>query len=271
MSIIAPTEHAAKRVVHVESHLDGGFDIDEMIFYIESNTGNPKACLLGLSSHALARAISAWFSHHDLKSMRQWGYVASKLDQEYYKRSEETHSAGAKLLQLLKPLLSNNPKLIDWFAHCDWVYDLGRAENTKTHDFWAYQAVVALRGEWDRLEERCERLFRDPPRASSEQKYQVDHQFWLALARREVGRMQDVLQELVSPKARRARSNSESGFTDDLVSTSAVVYAKIAWFHGYEVQVDTPYIPAEWLPMQPLGHYDNHYAFLQPAAEDTAV
>ena len=60
-----------------------------------------------------------------------------------------------------------------------------------------------------------------------------------------------------------SRAKAESGFTEDLISTPAVIYAKIAWLHGCKVVVDTPYIPAEWLPMDPLPHYDNHYRFLK--------
>lgn len=215
-----------------------------------------------LSSHALASAMSAWFRHHDLESMRQWCYVASRLDREGYKRRNYTGGPAGRPLQLLKPLLSNYAELIDWFARDNQYLDAVRIEMPKTWDFWAYQALVALRGEWDRLIERCERVISDPPRGSEHQNYLIDHRFWLALARGEVGGMQDVLQALVTPKLLRARKNIESGFTEDLISTPAVVYAKIAWFHGYELVVDTPYIPSEWLPMTPLPHYDDHYEFL---------
>ena len=257
------TDQAAKRLLHVESYLSVRSDVAPLVYNIDHDAGNPVGCLGLLSSHALASAMSAWFSHHDLEVMRQWCYVAAKLDQEQYRRTEgQTDSPGAKLLQLLKPLLSNNSTVINWFAHFDGCYDLKRVENPKTTDFWAYQGVVALRGDWDRLVERCERVISDPPKATSQQKYLIDHQFYLALARGDIGGMQEVLSALVTPKVLRARSNGESGFTDDLISTPAVIYAKLAWFHGQEVHVDSPYIPAEWLPMQPLHQYDNHYGFL---------
>jgi hypothetical protein len=41
-----------------------------------------------------------------------------------------------------------------------------------------------------------------------------------------------------------------------------VIYAKIAWLHGHEVRVDSPYVPAQWLPLEPLPHYDPVYRFL---------
>ena len=207
--------------------------------------------------------MSEWFTHYNLTSMREWCYVASRLDQELYRRVPDTMSPGAKMLQLLKPLLSNNREMIDWFANHDQAYDLKRVEDPKTHDFWAYQGVVALRGDWDRLVSRCRTIANDPPKAREEQKYLVDYRFHLALARGDMGEMQAALRELVTPSALQRRSNSESGYTEDLISTPAVIYAKIAWLHGHRVVVDTPYIPAEWLPMDPLPSYDAHYQFLK--------
>lgn len=61
----------------------------------------------------------------------------------------------------------------------------------------------------------------------------------------------------------RSRINDDSGYAADLISTEAVIYAKIAWFHGYEVRVDSPYIPTEWLSVEPLAKYNCSYSFLK--------
>ncbi|AIY41501.1 hypothetical protein LT85_2343 [Collimonas arenae] len=75
--------------------------------------------------------------------------------------------------------------------------------------------------------------------------------------------MQEVLVQLVTPKVVHARSDSDSGYTADLISTLAVICAKNAWRHGYQVKVDSTFIPTEWIPMEPLTHYDNHYRFFK--------
>jgi hypothetical protein len=80
--------------------------------------------------------------------------------------------------------------------------------------------------------------------------------------------MEEALGALVSPKAVRARSNDDSGYTEGLVSTAAVIYAKIAWLHGHEVRVNSPYIPQEWLPNTPLERYSDHYGFLARMSYD---
>jgi len=80
--------------------------------------------------------------------------------------------------------------------------------------------------------------------------------------RRDIGGMTDALHKLVTPKMVKARNNDDSGDAADLISTAAVIYTRIAWFHGYELRVDSPYIPSEWLPMDPLQRYDDRYGFL---------
>jgi len=254
---------AKKRIAHVRAHLEVGFaNLDQAVSNIENNIGSPKGSAMNLARHAEAKAISCWFEDNDLRSMRQWFYIAARLDMLVYRFETDTLSPGWKMLQLIQPLLSNNKSVIDWFAHYDARYDLTRAESHKTHDFWAYQATVALRGEWPRLRERCELVLADPPGASKEQKYLGDHKLFLALARQDKSAMEDALRALVSAAAVKGRANDDTGYTADLISTAGVVYAKIAWLHGHEVHVDSPYIPTEWLSNTPLECYDNHYSFL---------
>jgi len=256
------SERAAKRIAHIRSHLEGGFNLEQLVNNVEKGLGDPLACVMSLARHAMASAMHAWFEQRDLAATRNWFHVAAKLDQKWAQMEEDKQGAGSKMLLLIKPLVSNDRGLIQWFANFDQAFWTDRVDNPSTHDFWAYQALVALRGEWDRLIERCERVIRDPPSAAAEKKYRVDHEFYLALARRDVGGMTEALQKLVTPKMVHARSNDDSGYAADLISTAAVIYSKVAWYHGIEVCVDSPYIPAEWLPMEPLARYEGVYGFL---------
>ena len=55
----------------------------------------------------------------------------------------------------------------------------------------------------------------------------------------------------------------EGGYTADLICTPAVIYSKLAWRHGYEIVVDSPYIPKEWLPITPLDTYEDPFEFMK--------
>lgn len=256
---------AAKRIAHIRGHAERGFSeaqLSRAVSNIENNTGSPEGSARNLARHAESKAFHSWFGEHDLRSMRQWFYVSARLDMLVYRFDTDRSGPWGKTLMLRKPLLSNNKFVIHWFAHYDVAYDLTRVEDHKTRDFLAYQAMVALRGEWPRLLERCERVLADPPGDSGQQTYLGDHKFFLGLARQDKSAMEDALCAMVSPSAVQGRADDDSGFATDLISTAAVIYAKIAWLHGHEVQTGSPYIPVEWLPNIPLERYDQHYSFL---------
>lgn len=91
----------------------------------------------------------------------------------------------------------------------------------------------------------------------------LDNDFFLALTHGDKTAMEVSLHNLTLPSSIKKRLDMEGGYSEGLISSFGVIYAKIAWRHGYEVVVDTPYIPSEWLPVKPLAHYDAHYEFLK--------
>lgn len=236
--------------------------LDTAVHLITHNQGNVNACLFDLSCHAVGSAVLAWFRREDLAATRQWLYTAARLDQMQYRRSVDTMGPGAKMMQLMHALVSNHAGLIQWFANCDAVYDLKRAEDVRTWDFMAYQALLALRGDWDRLARRSAAAVDYLRATKSKAKYASDQEFFLALAHQDVPGMEAALERLMHPKLVRSRNKDESSYTEDLISRPAVVYAKIAWHHGHEVKVNSPLVPATWLPMDPLPRYEETYAFL---------
>lgn len=255
-------DRAKKRLAHVDGHLERGFSLPAAIRNIKYNLGNPNACLGELSDHALASAVAAWFRHGDLHAMRQWCYVAAGLDRMLLERTQDRFGPFAKVLGLLKPLLSNDPELIGWFAAHGAVFFEHLIDDPGTYEHLAYQAFLALRGNGDALVARSEAFLGGAAAHGRMRDYAADYRFWAALGQRDAGAMQRALEELVEPRLLLGRENDESGYTAFLISTPAVVYAKIAWLHGYEVSVASPFVPKEWLPMTPLPMYSDHYDFL---------
>ncbi|WP_408358674.1 Imm49 family immunity protein [Paraburkholderia sediminicola] len=113
-----------------------------------------------------------------------------------------------------------------------------------------------------RLRERCERAIEDPPTASNHKKHLVDFHFYLGLANGDVEKMESSLGEVTSPRALSGRRNEESGYTESLISTPAMIYAKLAARLGYQLKINSSYVPPEWLPVARLGHFQSPYSFL---------
>lgn len=259
-----------KGLAHVGSHLEGHQENEGLcLAHIENNTGNPEACKDGLRDLAFTSALMAWFAGHDLAQCKQQAYVAGKLERILYQKAPLAgiYSPGAPFRALLMPLLSDHAQLVSWFGAFDGI-DVDRATKSGTWEFVTYQAKLALRGEWNKLGERSERFLANVPKRM--ERFAPDNRFHLALASGDVPAMEDALAEMVTSQAMRWR-NEHEGYTGWFIVREAVIYAKIAWRHGYQVVVDTPWIPAAWLPVAPLAAYHDPYPFMQAFDIDTPI
>ena len=246
------------RLTHIQSHLVGGFD-EGCVRHIQNGTGNPYGCALLLGSHSLASAMNAWFGDKDLTSTRQWFREWARLQRMAYEIDLDPRGPGSWTSNLIAALVSNDKELLDWFATNDFMFNKERAEDSRTGDFLTYQAYLALRGDWTRLEARCDEVIANPPKAKYLQDSLVDHQFYRALARGDKAGMQAAIASLLTPKMLKAREDSESGFTQDLISTRAVIYTKLAWRHGFRFDPGSPLVPSEWLPLDPAPPWPSPY------------
>jgi hypothetical protein len=253
----------AERLDHVRAHVANNPHIEKLVANINANVPQKNACLLLLSSHAFGEAILAWFERHDLANFKNWLCTAAEIDRMSYLADTNTSAPAAKFLQILKPLVSDNVSLVSWFSHYDSTYDIKRIEDPKTEDFFAYQAIIALRGDWSRLKLRCDKVVSEESLGQIGKKYFLDNQFYEALSQKDVSGMRRALTQLVTPKFLRARRNFESGFTEGLISTYAVIYSKIAYLHGIDLNIESRYIPSDWLAIAPNVEYDFQFASLK--------
>lgn len=252
-----------KRIDHINKYIENCERDNVAVDNIERGVGNRSFCAMSLSSCAVARAMSAWFVKGEIGEFRQWMYLAAKLDQFWYKIGDQPFSPLANMLNLLNPLISNNLDLIHWFANFEPAYDKERVEKPNTSDFFAYQAVIAIQGNWGRLEARCDKMLSNFPTSAKHKNYIHDYEFYLALARGDNEEMRRAITKLLGENIVKSRCADETAFSKDLIFTPAVIYSKIASLHGYDLNMESDYIPLPWMGNVPLDYYDNYYSFLK--------
>jgi hypothetical protein len=227
---------------------------------LSNGEGSASRCSIFLSEPMIVFALRAWYLDHDLEKFRQWAYAAAKAEWMYF---EFDH--GWPAFKPLWFLLSNHPRMIARFVNFSPPPYLEREGNTTKHsEYWFLTTALLLRnasGDWPRVIERCDHILANPPRQAW-LKYQIDYEIMRAIARRDKAEVERTLSILCSPKMQRTRNHEMPfGLTEHFIGTQAVVYAKMAWYHGLEVQVDTPSIPAEWLPMTPAASYPEPHEY----------
>jgi hypothetical protein len=238
--------------------------------HIGNKTGNPAACVTALAGDTLTRGIVDWFDTHDIKQLRQYFYVSALLQKHYYemlasndddfKLREARRNPFIRQYDLFTPLVCNHPELIQWYARSDHFYDSEKVENQKKWDFYAYHSIIAMRGDWARLKARCEQAMSDPPADKTWYEYNA---LYYALAKQDKAEIERELVEIVAPARMRKRLGEEPIYTEHFFLSRIIIFMKIAWLHGLEVQLDHFYVPMEFMPMTPNTHYDKHYSFLK--------
>lgn len=88
-----------------------------------------------------------------------------------------------------------------------------------------------------------------------------DYEFYKSLNSGDKSKMEEVLEKLLSPKIHKKRNDNP--ILNQYISLPALGYAKLAWRKGIEVEVNSPLVPKELLPIQPLEKYVIPYDFLK--------
>ena len=259
------------------SLLENMANVDQRpIDLLNANEGSRSACLLLLSDNLEAVAFNYFFKNNDILTFRQFLYLSAKLR---VMRQHIDPGKGYLITDLFTVLVSDNAELIEWYRQCNSMFYPDKAnsdgdkDNPKNWMFYRYQSWLALNSRWDELGERCERVLAIKDEIKKDRSYLIDHRFYLALAKGDKAGMEKVLEEKSLPKNRRIRYEQESGITRDFIDSYATFFAKLAWYNGYEVEVENPWIPKDWLPIKPNDQYDDVWEFMkefdiwQPFAE----
>lgn len=245
---------ALERLRHICSHVDNGYDVPALVANILKGTGSPTGSSQLLESYCFGQGMRAWFEYGDLSAMKQWFYLAGECQVHYLTLSPDKMNLLPRVMAFSRILLSDSEPMIENFLNIDGIYDPARISSVKSIDYHAYNIVLAAKGDMDLLASRCKAVVKTPP-AGNGKKYLLDNEFLAALAVGDQALMEGTLNSLVSPKVVKARASLEGGYTRDLISTSVAMYSKLAWRNGYEVDIQSNRVPAEWLPVNPLPRY----------------
>lgn len=100
-----------------------------------------------------------------------------------------------------------------------------------------------------------------PKLPKNQKELKIDYEFYKALLSKDKAKCEELLEQLISPKIHKKRN--DNAILAKYVSQPALGYAKLAWRQGVEVEVNSPLVPREILPIEPLDNYEIPYDFLK--------
>ncbi len=178
------------------------------------------------------------------------------LFNESYNRKEEYWFPVQSLAAVL---ISGNEKLYKIINQRKKI----NLSNDKTGLFIRNKALfeIAL-GDWIKLEKtytHFDKIYEHHHNTFDDKK-QIK-MVYQAFLEKDVNKLNLGLNSLETKTLRRARQKHAN--IEKYISVLTLAFAKLAWMHGMEVEIDSKYVPKELLPFKPLEEYTIPYKFLR--------
>lgn len=239
-------------------------DIEQLLEIIRTSVGNPLYCMYSLGTYYEAKASSDLLLHADVNAFKQDAYVAAKLQ---IMGKEEIYWAynGYNTNNFFAAIMSDNPDLIRFLIeHRDKIVEVNESYDRKdTRSYFNKNTLLALAGDWKPLKDRSLIFLKDEKKDKFDVKRIPDHEFYIALCDKNIEAMQVALTKLLEPKSAKKAAYDGNVWFDFYLQIQAVLYAKIAAIHGYDLGIDSPIAPKELIAFEPLEKYTEPYDFMQ--------
>lgn len=225
-------------------------------FYLEQvkKTDTIESGLNGLWYNSEITFIYDYFKEGNIDAAKQHCYTCGLLD-EYAINKFDSRILDYGMSHIAYALLSDNAELITRYA------DLANStySNEIKRGSIIHAIQLAIKNELDSAYiNKLEKL----SQMKGESAIQLDVRYFKALIMKDKAGIESAINELLLPKNHKYR-NKNKELINDFVSHPALGYAKLAWLKGIEVEVNSPLVPKELLPIKPLDNYETPYEFLK--------
>lgn len=227
-----------------------------------------------LARSCIYNGLNAFLNKDEISQVKQWFYVSSLL------RIESARYLGGFSYTLstpdefIFPILSDNTEVIEKFSHLDTVhllwgefepnYQEAKFELSKDDPRYRTHALQAvLRHDWEDYQKIKD--IANQKINKIREVVQFEFGIYDAIYEKDKDKIIEIVQTLLTPKVHKVY-NKDFGeeFNGEIWSHHPVMFTKLAWMNGLEIEIDNPLVPMELMPIKPLEHYDYYYDFLDP-------
>jgi len=245
------SELLARRVVHANDEIP---KCVELIYHPRRKT-QVGVVMSYLAGHHIDLGMHGYFVEGNAQLLKQHFHVASKIMAASV--HVESGDTLASPIPFLYALLSDSSEVIKSFASLMPSEFIKHRDNPKRGQFYVYLIQLALMDEYDSLCEHIKMAKIQAPGKQVRDYYSSGKDFYTLLISRDI----DSLQQVIQAGAKKRRGDLKS---EDFLADVSVIQAKLCWLKGIPVQIDSPLVPMELMPVKPLEHYDDVYDFLRP-------
>ena len=270
-NILAGEKKYEKGISLISSFLrkEEDFDKDELK-YIENKKGDQFACMWTLSNYYNKFSSIDLVIEKNIKKHRLNCHIGGKLLILGCSRSNRLFTQASQMFEMF---MSNNPDFITFFKNnIDMImpddYDskknkYGYLKNDYGTFFLIRVILHAIRGDFEEVKKRCAAYLEKPLKDSYYKYGELHYEFLKALAEKNIDGMKKAIDGMMEQKVARKFSNDNNPNYEFYLHVYVIIYAKIALYHGIDLEIDNEVAPKELIDITPLEKYEDPYDFMK--------
>ena len=270
MSIVASENKYKKGIERVKIVEMTKKEIEENLEFIENKKGNILAGIGFFAMDYFMLSSKNLLIEKNIKEHRLNCYIGGKLQILGCDRDSRLFTQTSQMFEMF---MSNNPDFITFFKNnIDMImpddYDseknkYGYLKNDYGSFFLIRVILHAIRGDFEEVKKRCAAYLEKPLKDSYYKYGELHYEFLLALSEKNIDRMRETIDKMMEQKVARKFSRDASPYYEFYLYVYVIMYAKIALYHGIDLEIDYEVAPKELIDITPLEKYEDPYDFMK--------
>ena len=231
---------------------------------ITNKEGDPLSCITMLGHDFHQMASVNLLVDKDIEKFRQNMYLSTKL---CLLGSDTRSYLIPHVEDFFSALMSNNQDILEFFKKYSDILAYEKEKNfykkSYSASFLTRTVLLALKGEWEDVILRANLYLANPSRDRKDKYYYIQFEFLKALAEKNIEKMKESINTMLDLKVARKMVYDKDLYFDFYLQIYALIYAKIALYHGIDLEVDSDIAPKELIDNTPAKEYPEPYEFMK--------
>ena len=270
MSIVASENKYKKGIERVKIVEMTKKEIEENLEFIENKKGNILAGIRFFAMDYFMLSSKNLLIEKNIVEHRKNCFIGGKLKILGNDIKSRLFSQVSRMFEMF---MSNNPDFITFFKNnMDMImpddYDseknkYGYLKNDYGSFFLIRVILHAIKGDFEEVKKRCGAYLEKPLKDSYYKYGELHYEFLSALADKDIDGMKKAIDGMMEQKVARKFSNDCNPDYEFYLHVYVIIYAKIALYHGIDLEIDNEVAPKELIDITPLEKYEDPYDFMK--------
>ena len=270
MSVVASENKYKKGIERVKIVEMTKKEIEENLEFIENKKGNILAGIRFFAMDYFMLSSKNLLIEKNIVEHRKNCFIGGKLKILGNDIKSRLFSQVSRMFEMF---MSNNPDFITFFKNnMDMImpddYDseknkYGYLKNDYGTFFLIRVILHAIRGDFEEVKKRCSAYLEKPLKDSYYKYGELHYEFLSALADKDIDGMKKAIDGMMEQKVARKFSNDNNPNYEFYLHVYVIIYAKIALYHGIDLEIDHEVAPKELIDITPLEKYKDPYDFMK--------